>query len=299
MNWKCLGLVVLLTIGACEPINEQNWFENEVVTLDWTAANPTTGYRPSEVGSLALYYYPQDKLGTMSCQEYLCDKDVVSVPLESGHYDMLAISNDKSVHKDKYYRSAYVAFQTELDSLQNRVIVAGGEEMIYKGSLSDVSVENDRKQSRKVVLHRLLKKLTFIVNIFDYQELTHNVAIEMSGVASRMLLHNEKPEADSEAILRTRINKLGREAQTELGVHTTFKGTVHVLGVTGYNILSLAFVDCRGVEKMLELDITSYLKTWDTEEAVVYVNINSPQEYANLERWNTINGDIIINNQDL
>lgn len=299
MNWKGLGLVALLTIGACQPIDEHNWYENEVVTLDWTAANPATGYRPSEVDEFTLFYYPQDKSGTKSCQEFLCDKDVMSLPLETGRYDVLAISKDLSVQKDKYYRSAYVEFETELDSLQNRVIVSGGESMIYKGTLSDLTVQSDRKQSRRVILHRLLKKMTFIVNIFDYKELTQNVNIELSGIGSHMLLHDESVSADSEAILHTTIHKLGREAETDLGVHTTFKGTVYVLGVTGNNIMNLRFVDCRGVAKSMQLDITSYLKTWNTEEAVVYVNINSPQENANLERWNTINGDIIINNQDL
>ena len=112
MNWKGLGLVALLTIGACQPIDEHNWYENEVVTLDWTAANPATGYRPSEVDEFTLFYYPQDKSGTKSCQEFLCDKDVMSLPLETGRYDVLAISKYLSVQKDKYYRSAYVEFET-------------------------------------------------------------------------------------------------------------------------------------------------------------------------------------------
>lgn len=292
-------LPLALFMGACDPIDDKSWFNNEQVSLDWTIANPATGYRPTEVTTFDVSYYPQDMATDKQRLDYACDQDLISFPIGTGQYDLLAISNADCVIKEKYFRSARIEFKTELDSMQNRKIVSGGDEMLYKGYLSNISVDEKQMHNRKVVLKRLLKKITFVVNIFDYKELTENVDVSISGVASKMLLHNGEVDADSQAILSTSIAKFGKEAESELGVHTTYKGTAYVLGVAGNNVVDISYTDSRGDSQQAQVDVSSYLKSWDTEEAVIYININSMLQESSVERWNTITGDIVINNEDV
>ena len=46
------------------------------------------------------------------------------------------------------------------------------------------------------------------------------------------------------------------------------------------------------------MDLTSYLASWDTEEAVVYLNLNALQGTGTVERWDSVSSDIIINNKE-
>ena len=88
-----MGLLLL----ACDPIDEDSWFNNETVELDWTYANPETGYRPSSVDVFTLSYYPQDVKDKQFRFDYELTDDEITLPLYSGYYDLLAISDDDRV----------------------------------------------------------------------------------------------------------------------------------------------------------------------------------------------------------
>ena len=299
MPIKALLLFTLLAARACDPIEDKSWYDNEQISLVWTTANPETGYRPSDVSMFYVCYYPQDMSADQVRKDYVCNQDLVSFPVETGRYDLLAITSSDCVVQDKYYRSARIEFETEIDSLQNRVIVSGGDEMLYKGYMSNIAVNEKQKQTRKIIMKRLLKKITYIVRIFDYKELTGKVHVSISGMATKMLLFNEKLDADSQAIMATDIDKLGKGAETELGVHTTYKGSVYVLGVAGNNVLDISYVDSRGQQKKMQIDATSYLKSWDTDEAVISISVNSTQQTTVIDRWDSVSSDIVINNEDV
>ena len=42
------------------------------------------------------------------------------------------------------------------------------------------------------------------------------------------------------------------------------------------------------------MDITPYLKEWNTEAVVVYINVDSPHDQGVIEEWETANGDIVF-----
>ena len=134
---KGIGLGLGLSLMACEPIQDNSWFDNETVNLDWTYANPTTGSRPSEVESFSVSYYPQEVKDKQFRFDYMLTDDQVSLPMQSGYYDLLAISDNQVVDKDKYFKSAKVVFETVKDSIGNRYFAKEATEMIYKGQLQN------------------------------------------------------------------------------------------------------------------------------------------------------------------
>ena len=170
--------------------------------------------------------------------------------------------------------------------------------MIYKGQLQNLDVNYSDSKQRKVELKRLLKTVTFVLNVFDYKEIQKPVQFDMSGIASVMTLHNEEIDPDSEAILRLEAHKQGREAESELGMHTIFKAKTYVLGVAGNNVANVNFYNYRDELQRIQVDLTSYLASWDTEEAVVYLNLNAFQGTGTVERWDSVSSDIIINNKE-
>ncbi|MDY4528180.1 MAG: hypothetical protein SPE11_09760, partial [Parabacteroides sp.] len=209
---KGIGLGLGLSLMACEPIQDNSWFDNETVTLDWTFANPSTGSRPSDVEVFTVSYYPQEVKDKQYRYDYTLTDDIVKLPLQSGFYDLLAVSDDKVVDKDKYFKSARVVFETEVDSIGNRYFSKEATEMIYKGQLQNLDVNYSDSKQRKVELKRLLRTVTFVVNVFDYKEIQKPIQFDLSGIASVMTLHNEEIDPDSEAILRLVAKKQGREA---------------------------------------------------------------------------------------
>ena len=295
---KGIGLGLGLSLMACEPIQDNSWFDNETVTLDWTFANPSTGSRPSDVEVFTVSYYPQEVKDKQYRYDYTLTDDIVKLPLQSGFYDLLAVSDDKVVDKDKYFKSARVVFETEVDSIGNRYFSKEATKMIYKGQLQNLDVNYSDSKQRKVELKRLLRTVTFVVNVFDYKEIQKPIQFDLSGIASVMTLHNEEIDPDSEAILRLVAKKQGREAESELGMHTIFKAKTYVLGVAGNNVANVNFYNYRDELQRIQVDLTSYLASWDTEEAVVYLNLNAFQGTGTVERWDSVSSDIIINNKE-
>ena len=295
---KGISVGFALVLLACDPIQDDSWFDNETVTLDWTFANPSTGSRPSDVEVFTVSYYPQEVKDKQYRYDYTLTDDIVKLPLQSGFYDLLAVSDDKVVDKDKYFKSARVVFETEVDSIGNRYFSKEATEMIYKGQLQNLDVNYSDSKQRKVELKRLLRTVTFVVNVFDYKEIQKPIQFDLSGIASVMTLHNEEIDPDSEAILRLVAKKQGREAESELGMHTIFKAKTYVLGVAGNNVANVNFYNYRDELQRIQVDLTSYLASWDTEEAVVYLNLNAFQGTGTVERWDSVSSDIIINNKE-
>ena len=295
---KGIGLGMGLLLLACDPIDEDSWFNNETVELDWTYANPETGYRPSSVDVFTLSYYPQDVKDKQFRFDYELTDDEITLPLYSGYYDLLAISDDDRVEKENRFKEARVIFQTTVDSLGNRYITDEAESMIYKGQIQNVDVNYSDRRQRKVELRRLLRTINFVVNVFDYKEIMKPVSLDLSGVASVMRLHDEAIDPDSEAILCLQATKQGRDAENELGMHTIFKTSCYVLGVTGNNVAHVYFYNYRDELQRVQVDLTAYLSSWNTEEAVVYINLNAFQNTGMVERWDSVSSDIIINNTE-
>ena len=295
---KGISVGFALVLLACDPIQDDSWFDNETVKLDWTFANPSTGSRPSDVEVFTVSYYPQEVKDKQYRYDYTLTDDIVKLPLQSGFYDLLAVSDDKVVDKDKYFKSARVVFETKVDSIGNRYFSKEATEMIYKGQLQNLDVNYSDSKQRKVELKRLLRTVTFVVNVFDYKEIQKPIQFDLSGIASVMTLHNEEIDPDSEAILRLVAKKQGREAESELGMHTIFKRKTYVLGVAGNNVANVYFYNYRDELQRIQVDLTSYLASWDTEETVVYLNLNAFQGTGTVERWDSVSSEIIINNKE-
>lgn len=293
---KGIGLGIGLLLLACDPIEEDSWFNNEIVKLDWTYANPETGYRPSSVDMFTLSYYPQDVQDKQFRFDYELTDDEITLPLYSGYYDLLAISDDDRVEKERRFKEARVIFPTTLDSLGHRYITDAAGSMIYKGQIQNVDVNYSDRRQRKVELRRLLRTINFVINVFDYKEVIKPISLDLSGVATAMRLYDEAIDPDSEAILRLEPVKQGRGAENELGMHTIFKTSCNVLGVIGNNVANVYYYNYRDELRRVQVDLTSYLSSWNTEEAVVYINLNAFQNSGMVERWDSVSGDIIINN---
>ena len=71
--------------------------------------------------------------------------------------------------------------------------------MLYKGYMSNIAV--NEKETRKIIMKRLLKKITYVVKILDYKELTGQVHVSISGMATKMLLFKGSGDLPVEGVL--------------------------------------------------------------------------------------------------
>ena len=134
-------------------------------------------------------------------------------------------------------------------------------------------------------MRRILKKLNLQVQVEDSLELTNDVTIDLSGLATEWRIATNQIISDKEAVLVVNLKKYGRSQMLSDRFLTTFKAETYLLGVAGSNIMYLDFINAKGDTQRLYIDITAYLSSWNTEEVTVNIKVNAKDNTYKIERW--------------
>lgn len=278
-------------LAACSPMDDSWWTNNEVVDVDWTQANLETGRKPAGLGDCTVFYYPQ--VGDVPFYDYELPDEKGEADVKEGVYDILVTGQSEFITGTEMYRTSMISIPVQSDVAGERIITKNPEEMIYAGMLENVKVREDAQSIRQVVMKRLLKKMTVVVNVTDRAELDGNVDIELSGLATEKKINNAKVEG-LPAVLKFPISKYGSTSDTGNGIQTAFCGYVYLLGVNGDNILCLSFEDEEGKERKFSLNLTPYQHYWSTEEVTVTVEVDAIAGTITAGKWSEGPVDIPI-----
>lgn len=284
--FTALGCIALLC--SCEPMNESNyWTGNVFLHADWKDGNLETGRRPISIDSCFIGIYSHDDNVDGVITNF--PKDNAELELKQGVYDFMVFHNTKYIKRTEMYKTAVVELPTMYNEEKEQVVVENPNEMLYAGLALNDTVKNDIRTAFRVNVIRLLKKINFIVVVGDKKELTENIHMNISGVANRLKIWNQKVDTSDEAVILFDLKKRGRHLNNE-NFLTSYQGSAYVLGITGRNILYMTFTDGDGKERLVKLNLTKYLSDWDTEEVTVRMFINV---------WDSNNADVVIKGWEL
>ena len=285
MKRTILSFVMAATalLAGCDPMDDTSWTHNESVYLSWTEANPLTGRRPAEIDVCNIYFYPQT--GNIANYVFKMPTDEASVELPAGDYDML-VRHDTTYIKDAdYFQTAKVVLPTSYNTSGERVIVKNPTKMIYIATDRNLRVSDEEQVQRRFAMRRVLKKLNLQVQIEDSLELTHDVSIDLSGLATELRIASNQIISDKQAVLLVNLKKHGRSQQMVNRYLTTYTGESYLLGVTGSNIMYLNYTNAKEEEQRVYIDVTGYLSNWSTDEVTVHIKVNAKDNTYKIERW--------------
>ena len=270
-------------LAGCDPMDDTSWTHNESVYLSWTEANPLTGRRPAEIDVCNIYFYPQT--GNIANYVFKMPTDEASVALPAGDYDML-VRHDTTYIKDAdYFQTAKVVLPTSYNTSGERVIVKNPTKMIYIATDRNLRVSDEEQVQRRFAMRRVLKKLNLQVQIEDSLELTRDVSIDLSGLATELRIASNQIISDKQAVLLVNLKKYGRSQQMVNRYLTTYTGESYLLGVTGSNIMYLNYTNAKEEEQRVYIDVTGYLSNWSTDEVTVHIKVNAKDNTYKIERW--------------
>lgn len=285
MKRTILSFVMAATalLAGCDPMDDTSWTHNESVYLSWTEANPLTGRRPAEIDVCNIYFYPQT--GNIANYVFQMPTDEASVELPAGDYDML-VRHDITYIKDAdYFQTAKVVLPTSYNTSGERVIVKNPTKMIYIATDRNLRVSDEEQVQRRFAMRRVLKKLNLQVQIEDSLELTRDVSIDLSGLATELRIASNQIISDKQAVLLVNLKKYGRSQQMVNRYLTTYTGESYLLGVTGSNIMYLNYTNAKEEEQRVYIDVTGYLSNWSTDEVTVHIKVNAKDNTYKIERW--------------
>lgn len=284
IKWKmpvmafCAG-----TLFSCEPMDESSWIYNETFLVNWGEVTGT-GERPIGQEVLVAHLYGGEKKYRYY---YLAPDGEKETNIETGTYKAIAIQGNEFVRDMDRFGSASIILPTDNDNgLRETEIEDNPAEMMYFGRIDEMAVDGERKRTHTFHMRKALKKLTFMVSVLDNEELKDNCDIDISGLATRMSLADGAIDKETEAVLKFSIPKKGRPL-TEGGrkIQTRFKGSCHILGTSGKNVVRVTYTDSKGEKQTVEYDVTHKLKEWTTDEVGVVIRIDAETGMINEWDW--------------
>lgn len=278
-----LALGAAALMAGCDPMDDNSWSHNESVYLSWTEANPVTGRRPAEIESCQIYFYPQT--GDVDHYSFQMPTDESSVEIPAGDYDVLVLHDTTYIKNADFYRTAKVVLPTSYNMNGERVIVKNPNQMIYLASQGNLRVTEEEQNQRRFAMHRVLKKLNLQVQIEDSLDLTNDVNLDISGLATELRISNNQIITEKQAVLVVKLKKFGRSQQLVDRYLTTYKAESYLLGVAGANIMYLNYINSKGEDQRIYVDVSGYLSAWNTDEVTVSIKVNARDNSYKIERW--------------
>ena len=283
-------MVGIALLYACEPLEDGHWTLNSTIELEWQEEGKTF---PEGVKDVSLNYYPQDELNNPHTFTMTTNRMAVDVPTDK--YNILALQENNFMGKTNRFDYMTIELPTYINEQAEKIISENPQKMIWAGKLKGVELDFEQRTWHTITMEKVLKKLNFVVRIADTDELKEKCTVDIAGMVTKLKLHNNEFDEESEAVQIFDLIKHGRFLNTDRYL-TEYRGSVYCLGAVGRNILHFTYTDARQEKRLAKYDVSQYFMDWNTTEITVAIYINADNDEVFLEGWEQGDvSDIIFN----